>query len=163
VMLANSKPIGGGRVPARMPVEVAQLPEPPRHGGGMWIGQQIALVSPPPAPPGPQHGGFRLISMANAADAAPARHEPAGPGQWAIQVGAFGNQGQANSALASARETAHVELAIAHPFLASVHQSHGILWRARMTGMSRETAIQACEKLTRGRSSCIVLSPDAQF
>ncbi len=45
VMLANAKPVGGGRVPKRMPVEVAQLPEPPRQGG-MWVGQQLALVTP---------------------------------------------------------------------------------------------------------------------
>jgi cell division septation protein DedD len=161
VMLANSRPAGGGRVPQRMPVEVAQLSEPSRRGGGgMWVGQQLALVTPPPAPP---RTGFRLISMANAADAAPARHEPVGPGQWAIQVGAFGNQGQANSALTSARSAAHVELAVAHPSLASVHQGHGMLWRARMTGMSRETAIQACERLVHSRTNCIVLSPDAQF
>ena len=77
VMLANAKPVGGGRVPKRMPVEVAQLPEPPRQGG-MWVGQQLALVTPPPPPP---HGGFRLISTANAADAASGRHESgrAGP------------------------------------------------------------------------------------
>jgi cell division septation protein DedD len=164
VMLANSKPMGGGRVPQRMPVEVAQLPEPSRRGGsGMWVGQQLALVTPPPPPPAAPRSGFRLISMANAADASPARREPVGPGQWAIQVGAFGNQGQANSALNSARSAAHVELAVAHPSLASVHQGHGILWRARMTGMSRETAIQACEKITHSRSNCIVLSPEAQF
>jgi cell division septation protein DedD len=162
VMLANSKPAGGGRVPQRMPVEVAQLPEPPRRGGGMWMGQQLVLVTPPPAPPAAARNGFRLIAVANAADAAPARREPATPGQWAIQVGAFGNAGQANSALASARGAAHAELAVARPFLASVHQGRGTLWRARMTGMSRETAIQACEKLTRSRSNCIVLSPDAQ-
>ena len=48
VMLANAKPVGGGRVPKRMPVEVAQLPEPPRQGG-MWVGQQLALVTPPRA------------------------------------------------------------------------------------------------------------------
>jgi hypothetical protein len=162
VMLANARPIGGGRVPQRMPVEVAQLPEPPRHGG-IWVGQRLALVTPPAPPPTPAHGGFRLISMANAADSAPARHEPVGPGQWAIQVGAFANQGQAHSALVAAQHSAHVELAVAHPSTASVHQGHGVLWRARMTGMSRETAIQACEKITHGRSNCIVLSPDAQF
>ncbi len=70
---------------------------------------------------------------------------------------------QANSALASERGAAHVERAVAHPFLATVHQGHGVLWRARMTGMSRDTAIQACEKVTHGRMTCIVLSPDAQF
>jgi hypothetical protein len=31
-----------------------------------------------------------------------------------------------------------------------------------MTGMSRETAVQACQKIVHGRSSCIVLSPEAQ-
>ncbi len=133
------------------------LPEPARHGG--MQPQQFALVAPPPAPP---RGGFRLIGSANAADAAPARHGPAASGQWAIQIGAFGNQGQAHSALMMAQGHAHVELAVAHPFVASVHQGRTVLWRARMTGMSRETAIQACEKITRGRSSCIVLSPDSQ-
>jgi hypothetical protein len=159
VMLANAKPGGGGRVPKRMPVEVAQLPEPPRQGG-IWVGQQLALVTPPPVPP---RSGFRFISTANAADAASARHESVAPGQWAIQVGAFANPGQAHSALLAAQHSAHVELAVAHPFTSSVHQGHGVLWRARMTGMSRETAIQACEKITHGRSNCIVLSPDAQL
>jgi cell division septation protein DedD len=158
VMLAKAKPGGGGRVPKRAPVEVAQLPEPPRRGG--MVPQQYALASPPPAPP--QHGGFRLISAANAADAAPARHGPAETGDWAIQLGAFSNQGQAHSALQTAQGHAHVELAVAHPYVASVHQGRTVLWRARMTGMSRETAVQACERITHGRSSCIVLSPDSQ-
>jgi hypothetical protein len=162
VMLAKARPLGGGRVPQRMPVEVAQLPESPRHGG-MWVGPQLALVAPPPAPPGVPRGGFHLIPTANAADAASARRESVAPGQWAIQVGAFANQGQGHSALAAAQRVAHVELAVAHSYLASVRQGHGVLWRARMTGMSRETAIQACKKISHGRSNCIVLSPDAQF
>jgi cell division septation protein DedD len=164
VMLANARSSGGGRVPQRMPVEVAQLPEPPRHGGGVWVGQQVALITPPPpAPPAPPRGGgFRLIGTANAADAAPARRGPAAPGQWAIQVGAFNYQSQANSALASAREAAHTELAVARTSVASVRQGRSVLWRARMTGMSRETAVQACEKITHGRSNCIVLSPETQ-
>jgi hypothetical protein len=159
VMLARARPGSGGRLPQRAPVEVAQLPEQPRRG---WVsGQQFAMVLPPP--PAPPHGGFRLIASANAADAAPARHfGPAAPGQWAIQVGAFANQGQAHNALIAAQDHARVELVVAHPFVASVHQGHTVLWRARMTGMSRETAIGACEKITRGRSNCIVLSPDAQ-
>ena len=157
VMLAGARPGGGGRVPQRAPVEVAQLPDPPRHGSQP---QQFAMVPvPPPAPP---RGGFHLIATANAADAAPAHHGPAAGGQWAIQIGAFGSQGQAHSALLSAQDHAHVELTIAHPFVASVHQGRAVLWRARMTGMSRETAVGACEKITHGRSSCIVLSPDAQ-
>jgi cell division septation protein DedD len=160
VMLAGARTGGGGRVPHRAPVEVAQLPEPPRRG--MPAPQQYALVSPLPMPPAPPHGGFRLIASANAADAAPAHHGPATPGPWAIQIGAFASQGQAHGALAAAQGHAHVELVVAHPYVASVHQGRTVLWRARMTGMSRETAIEACQKITHGRSSCIVLSPDAQ-
>jgi hypothetical protein len=161
VMLAGANPGGGGRVPKRAPVEVAQLPEPPHYTAS---GQQLALVLPPSAPPPapPSRGGFHFISSANAADAAPARHGPAAAGQWAIQIGAFANQGQAHSALLSAQGRAGVELAVAHPFVASVSQGHGVLWRARMTGMSRETAVQACQKITHVHSNCIVLSPDAQ-
>jgi hypothetical protein len=90
------------------------------------------------------------------------RRGPATSGQWAIQVGAFNNQGQARGALTAAQDHAHVELTVAHPYVASIHQGRTVLWRARMTGMSRETAVQACEKITHARSSCIVLSPDAQ-
>jgi hypothetical protein len=158
VMLARAKPGRGGHLPQRSVVEVAQLPEPPRRGGAMVV-QQFALVAPPPAPP---HHGFRLIASANAAESAPLHRGPAGPGKWAIQVGAFNNQGQAHSALAVAQSHAHVELAIAHPFVASIHQGHTVLWRARMTGMSREAAVQACEQIIHGHSTCIVLSPDSQ-
>ena len=162
VMLARAKPGGGGRVPRRAPVEVAQLPESPRRG--MPAPQQYALVSPPPMPPhgGFRLGGFRLIASANAADAVPARHGAAAPGPWAIQIGAFASQAQAHGALAAAQGHAHVELVVAHPFVASVHQGRTVLWRARMRGMSRETAIGACQKITHARESCIVLSPDAQ-
>ena len=146
----------GGRIPKRAPVEVAALPEPPARGA--MQPREYALVTPP-APP---HGGFRLISSANAADDAPAHRGPAAPGQWAIQVGAYGNQAQANAALTTARGHAHAELAVAHPFVASVRQGRSTLWRARMTGMSRETAIQACEHISHGHGTCIVLSPDSQ-
>jgi hypothetical protein len=134
-------------------VEVAQLPEPPRRGGE--AAQQFAAAAPP------AHDGFHLIASANAADAAP-RHGPVAAGQWAIQVGAYANQGMAHGAVHAAQEHAHVELAVAHPYVASVHQGRTVLWRARLTGMSRETAVQACERITHGRSNCIVLSPEAQ-
>jgi hypothetical protein len=158
-LLAGARPGGGGRIPHRAPVEVAQLPEPSRRWG--TSGQQVALATAPSRPI-PPRGGFRLIASANAADASPARRGPAAPGQWAIQVGAFANQGQAHSALQAVQVHAHVELAVAHPYVASVHQGRNVLWRARMTGMSRETAVQACQKIVHGRSSCIVLSPEAQ-
>lgn len=161
VMLANAKPGGGGRVPKQAPVEVAQLPDDSKHGKAQ-AQQQLAFVTPPLPVAEPKHGGFHLIAPANAADAAPARHGGASGGDWAIQVGAFANQDQAHNALTAAMGHAHVELTVAHPWVASVHQGRSVLWRARMTGISRETAIEACDKLTHSKTTCIVLSPEAQ-
>jgi cell division septation protein DedD len=164
IMLAGAKSnTGGGRVPKHAPVEVAQLPEPPRRLTPS--GQQVALVEPPAPPPAGHdglRGGFRLVGTANAADAAPAHRGPVASGQWAIQIGAYANQTQARVALAAAQNHAHVELAVAHPYVATVHQGKSVLWRARMTGMSRDTAVGACERIMHAHTSCIVLSPDAQ-
>lgn len=160
VMLASNSGSGGGRVPKHAPVEVAVLPET-KHA--MPAPQQYALVTPPPVPPmPPRGGGFRLIATANAADAMPAHRGSVAPGQWAIQIGAFNSQGIAQGALQAAREHAGPELAVAHPYVASIKQGRNVLWRARMTGMSRETAVQACEKVTHSRGTCVVLSPEAQ-
>jgi cell division protein FtsN len=97
-----------------------------------------------------------------AADASAARRGGAATGQWAIQVGAFSNQNQANSALNQARGQARSELSSGKAFVGSVKQKNGFLYRARMTGLSKDTAVQACEKISRNRMNCIVLSPDAQ-
>jgi hypothetical protein len=101
---------------------------------------------------------FRLVSPAMAA---PAPVYRGAPGEWAIQVGAFGNEGLAKIAVGEAREKAGPVLSSAHQAVAGVHEQHGTLYRARLTGLSRDAATQACERL-RGRTNCIVLSPDAQ-
>ena len=156
IQLASNRG-NGGRVPVRGPIQVAQLPEPPRPLA-QPAPQQLALVAPPPPPP---RGGFRLIPQAVAEPVA-MRHGGSLTGQWAIQVGAYSNQGLAQHALGNARGQARVELAVAHASVASVHASHGVLYRARLTGLSREAAVQACQRLVHSHTSCIVLSPDAQ-
>jgi cell division septation protein DedD len=137
------------------PVQVAQLPEPPRQEP---LRVQTAAYSAPPPPP-PR--GFRLIPAAQA-EPMPERHGGSATGQWAVQVGAFANEGQAHAATGSARSAAPQALALAHPMVASVHQSHGVLYRARLIGLSRESAVQACEKLSHSHTNCIVLSPESQ-
>jgi len=38
-----------------------------------------------------------------------------------------------------------------------------VLYRARWTGLSRDAAVQACQRLAHGRtSSCMVVSPESQ-
>jgi hypothetical protein len=81
-------------------------------------------------------------------------------GTWAIQVGAFGQAGQAAHAAALARTRSPV-LRVARTFVGEVHEPHGVLYRARLVGLSREAALRGCDA-QRGFSACIVLSPAAQ-
>jgi hypothetical protein len=148
----------GGRAPSHQAVQVAELPEPPRPEAPQRA--ELAAYVPPPPPP-PPHGGFRLIPAANA-EPVPMRHGGPTTGQWAIQVGAFGAEGQAHAAVTSARDDAHDVLGGAHPAVIGVRQPHGTLYRARLVGLSRDSAVEACQKLSRSHVTCIVLSPEAQ-
>ncbi len=145
-------------IPVRVPqyraperTQVAALPEPPPFTPSM---------QPAYAPQSLQHreSGFHLMQSAMAAPA-PLYH--GSTGQWAIQVGAFGNEGLAKIAVANAREQAASPLAAAHAAVAGVREPHGTLYRARLVGLSRDAAAQACDKLSR-HTSCMVLSPEAQ-
>jgi len=106
-----------------------------------------------------RRSGFHLIARAYA-EPAPPREE--GAEGWAIQVGAFGREGEAQAAISLAKAEAHGELGRARSAVASVHQTRAVLWRARLTGLSREAALKACASLSHSRKSCIVLSPEAQ-
>ena len=155
---------GTGRVPAREVVQMAQLPAPMPPSQQRFepapAPQRYALLAPPPPQP-PSGRSFHLIQSANA-EPVPMRHTGAVTGQWAIQVGAYAKEGQARVAIGSAQSQAHAELSVARGAVMSVRAAHGVLWRARLTGLSREAAVEACGRLSRGRMSCIVLSPEAQ-
>jgi hypothetical protein len=153
------------------PMQVAQvpepaphvLPEPPRFQSPEPTrysepGRQFAALTPitPPRPP-----AFSLVSRANAAPVAMHRGGFA-PGNWAVQVGAFGNANLASAATASARDTARDVLGGARPAVSSVRQPRGTLYRARLVGLSHDAAAHACERLVRIRTNCMIVSPDAQ-
>ena len=144
------------------------MPEPPRPAPA----QQFAALTPLPLPPvpvprlqavaalvpvNPPRSRFSLMSSANAAPAS--RVEV---GSWAVQVGAFANPGLATSATTAAKGQAREALGAARTQVAGVRQGNGMLYRARLTGLSRSAASQACEKLARARTSCMLVSPDAQ-
>jgi len=138
------------------PIEVAEF-QPPR------IRAQRVAAAAELVPVGPHGRVFGLIPSANAA---PIRHvaPPAGAagGAWAVQVGAFANQNLANAATAAARDHAREVLGGARTSVAGVRQTGGTLYRARLTGLSRDAAAHACERLSRARTSCMVVSPEAQ-
>ena len=131
---------------AREPVQMAALPAPP-------------MQPPVPAAPHPA-GGFHLVPRAYADTLPTLRNAPLG-GNWAIQVGAFGSETQARTAAQAAKDHAREFLGTAQLHVGPVHHAHGMLYRARLLGLSRDAAVQACEKLTH-HGNCMVVSPVAQ-
>ncbi len=160
IQLAQARPTSG-RAP-RGSIRSTQLAEASR-GSVSRASMRMALAAeappPPPPPPGKRHGGFNLIQPAMA-EGIPTHRGGSLTGGWAVQVGAFANAGQAHAAAGNAKERA--SLGGAHSTVASVRQGRGTLYRARLIGLSRDTAMEACQKLSRSRTSCMVLSPDAQ-
>jgi Transglycosylase SLT domain len=138
------------------PVRVAQLYEPPRPVP-QPLPRPAALPPPPPRPA----GGFHLISPA-LADTPPVQSTGSLRGPWAIQVGAFDEMRAAHSALSTALRQAPSQLRAAWPTVMSVRESHTMLYRARLVGLSRTAAVQACEALGREHTACFVVSPAAQ-
>jgi soluble lytic murein transglycosylase-like protein len=138
---------------SRLAVAAHGLPEPPRQ-------------TPPPtqyavASAQRRGGGFHLIGRA-VADTLPTHRGGGVTGDWAIQVGAFGNEGQARAAAEAARNRARDMLGGARMVVGTVHQARATLYRARLTGLSHDTALEACGRIAHGHGGCIVLSPDAQ-
>ena len=153
--------------PAPAPVQMAMVapPPPPRP---RVPPPQVAMVMPPRAlphapayPPAPPRIGFRFVPTAYAEPAPAARAFHLG-GAWAVQVGAFVVPSQARHANGLAQARARSLLSRARPQVTAVRVGRAVLWRARLTGLSRQAAVQACQTLERERNACMVLSPEAQ-
>ncbi|QNT78090.1 lytic transglycosylase domain-containing protein [Entomobacter blattae] len=84
--------------------------------------------------------------------AAPHRAAQSGSGIWAIQVGAFSSAQLASKAAGSARSRTGVKAVAQTP---AVTAHGGRVYRARLTGLSREQAQKACQTL----SHCMVIAP----
>ena len=148
-----------------------RLPEPPAWSGFAARPEQVAsartghgaFAHPGVAPNfqtasyAAHHEGARLFTPAMA-EAMP--RTAVGGSNWALQVGAYGNQGQASAAAGQARAAAR--LGQARPAVAGGREAGGTLYRARVTGLSREGAMHACEKLAHGHGNCMVVSPASQ-
>jgi cell division septation protein DedD len=142
-----------------MPSAVASANAAPARGAMLASARQ---APPPPAVAPASSRGFGLVSTAQAASL-PAGIRPvvattqASGGIWAVQVGAFANEGQARSAADHARGAGSG----GRVAVQKVAQGRSTLYRARVTGLTQGSAQQLCERL-RARGACIVLSPDAQ-
>jgi hypothetical protein len=163
----NNAPPQVRRSPPAAPVQVASRsliapvtaePLPPIPPAAAAPGRS-SLAAATPASGGHGGSGFHLISQA-VAESLPARREETSGHEWAIQVGAFASATQAHSAALAARDAAH--LTAGQPLVGMVQQARARLYRARLTGLSRAGAIDACERLAHSHTTCLVLSPEAQ-
>jgi hypothetical protein len=128
------------------PIELAEAPEP----RATLSHSVVRAAYNVPA----SHHGFHIIESAMASESM-GRH--AGGTAWAIQVGAYSSANQAHAAAGAARNaTSHAQMVVA-----SVKSGHATLYRARLSGMSHEAAVHACQKLAHGHGGCVVVAPSA--
>ncbi len=147
--------------------------------GAVWAARLAAAPAPAaassasgspagvlPSTPSRAPARLRLVEPAMAAPALRVPHDdPHGePHDWAIQVGAFGSVGQASEAVGSARSRVRALLPDARTEIAGIRagRAGAHVYRARLTGLSRLDAVQACRRLGHGRSECMVVSPDSR-
>lgn len=143
------------------PVPLAQATAP---GGVLWsAGEAPVSVAPvhvaaatQAAPPRRHSLSSYLIPSAAAAELPPMRAS----GAWAIQVGAFADAGQARRVADSARGMAPRQLDNARTVLGATTPFGGqILYRARLLGLSAESAASACSALAARRQACVTVPP----
>jgi hypothetical protein len=91
-----------------------------------------------------------------AAAAAPARRDE---GAWGIQVGAFATPGMARDAADAARQrlAGRGETVVG----VAAKPGGGVLFRARVTGLSAESARAGCARVSSVGGPCIVVSPQS--
>jgi hypothetical protein len=86
---------------------------------------------------------------------------PGGPGEWGVQVGAFANASLASAVANDARAFAHGTLDGASVFLGTaIRPDGGVLYRARLVGISANAAHAACDALVQQHRACAVVPPE---
>ncbi|MCQ8279252.1 lytic transglycosylase domain-containing protein [Acetobacteraceae bacterium KSS8] len=89
-----------------------------------------------------------------------AARAPASFGNWAIQVGAYTSVEQARFATTMARQADYALLAGSQSVVQPTQPfGHGVLYRARLAGLARADAGQACSSLSGHGIPCMVVQP----
>lgn len=147
--------------PARVPTVMASaLASPERRapsaapfrGFGLVGSAHASTLPPPSALPTPP------VRQAATSAPPPAPAPSAGGSGWSVQVGAFSSENLARATANQARDV--VATMGSRTAVTPVRQGSSTLYRARVTGLSRPTAEQACNRL-RGRGGCTVVAPGA--
>jgi hypothetical protein len=134
------------------PVQIAAAAPP---AGATVPGRVLWGGSTPPAPPAHHSFTSYLIPQAAAAEIPVPRG-----GAWSIQVGAFASADQARSMAATARSLAPGALSNTRPVVGLTAPFGGhVLYRARLTGLSAQSAALACSTLSNQRQACVTVPP----
>jgi D-alanyl-D-alanine carboxypeptidase len=128
----------------------------------------VEAATPPSPPPGARPGVLGVLPAVVAAvkDAAipsakaevvpaPVRHTRRGG--WAIQVGAFEDEGEAKQRLNSAQSKASSLLEKADAYTERTTKGDKTYYRARFAGFDRDRAQAACRQLKRSDITCMAL------
>jgi hypothetical protein len=135
------------------PVQIAAAAAPQ---GATAPGRTLWGSGAPAASPSHHSLASYLIPQAEAAEL-PA---PRTAGAWSIQVGAFGSPDQARSIAASVRSLAPAELSGARTVVGLTAPFGGhVLYRARLGGLSAQSAAIACSALSAQRQACVTVPP----
>ena len=165
VVVASAEPSPQSWTPAPTPMQLMEPVAEPAAAAPATVRAAAAAPARYAAATEAAHRSrFHLIRPAMAEPAPLLRDagRSGGPRTWSIQVGAFGTPAQASQAAGAAQSHAP-SLYRARAEIAGIRQGRSAkVYRARLTGLSRSDALQACERLSHGRSDCMVVSPDAR-
>src|SRR5262249_7641296 len=117
----------------------------------------VEPAAAPPVPPAPPvHLASHPAPTARPmpAPSAPAHHAR---GEWAIQIGAFANEAEAQASLRAATNIGKKVLGHADPFTEKVVKGSKEFYRARFAGFDRDGAEAACHHFKRNDIACISL------
>jgi len=89
--------------------------------------------------------------------APPAEAAPAPTGQWAVQIGAYRNLGQAEDILERAKALRAPQLSQAAPVVSRRNAGGRPIYRARFHGLGKGQAENACRSLTRRGIACFAV------
>lgn len=95
--------------------------------------------------------------VANTSHMAPSKplHPKEVVGKWSVQIGAFNSRVATDEALNKAKTKLPTDLAKANPMTVPLRTASGMIFRARLGGLSEEEAKQACNYL----ADCMTIAP----
>ena len=139
--VALGPPAGGGDLPADAAAALGALSPP---------GGEAAFVLSPPT-----------TAIETAGPVAPVMPQAAaaGRGSWGVQVGTFEQEGSGLERLQEVMAAHPRLLGIGFPNIVRAETESGVLYRARIYGISYEAAAAACGLLPRQGTTCLTLAP----